>query len=231
LSASRRIRPARAAADFLSVKWGVRRALAFFQSQGINEILLLGKVRPGIVLRRRNFDAQTWKRLEGLKKKSAPEILEAVFALLESQGIKVMSPGFLLAPHFCRPGVLTRTAPSRAILKDIDFGLRVARRTADLEIGQKVVVKDGVVIAVEGLDGPGHPGGRWPDLAGRQGRPDVPGYKNRYSRHGLATIRRLCGGRGAGTSPARSPFQKEESVALADSRGSISPAIGKKRGG
>jgi DUF1009 family protein len=233
---------AAAADSFLSVKWGeFGRALAFFQSQGINEILLLGKVRPGIVLRRRNFDAQTWKRLEGLKKKSAPEILEAVFALLESQGIKVMSPGFLLAPHFCRPGVLTRTAPSRAILKDIDFGLRVARRTADLEIGQTVVVKDGVVIAVEGLEGTDRAIRRSGRLAGpgfvvvKAGRTsqdiriDIPAI-------GLATIQEIvrAGGAALGIESGKVAFfQKEESVALADSQGlSISArAIGKKRGG
>ncbi len=232
-----------AAADsFLSIKPGeLGRALAFFKSRGISEILLLGKVRPGVVFRRQNFDARTWKKLEGLKNKSAPNILDAVFALLEAQGIKVLSPGFLLAPHFCRTGVLTRTAPSRARLKDIDLGLRVARRAADLEIGQTVVVKGGVVVAVEGLEGTDRAIRRGGRLAGpgfvvvkagrtsQDMRVDIPAI-------GLATIQEIAraGGAALGIESGKVAFfQKEESVALADSQGlSIAArAIGKKRGG
>jgi hypothetical protein len=207
----------------------------------MSEILLLGKVRPGAVFRRGNFDAPTWERLAGLRTKSAPDILEAVFTLLEAQGFRVLNPEFLLAPHFCRPGVLTRAAPSKAVLQDIDFGLKVARLAADMEIGQTVVVRDGVVAAVEGLEGTDRAIRRGGRLAGpgfvvvkaartaQDMRVDIPAV-------GLGTVEEIsrAGGAALGIEARKVAFfQKEDSIALADSRG-LSIAVrtgGKKRGG
>ncbi len=230
-----------AADSFLSVRPGeLGRALAFLKNQGISKVLLLGKVRPGVVFRRENFDAETWKRLEGVKKKSTSDLHEAVFAWLEARGIKVLSPGFLLAPHLCRPGVLTKAAPNRTALTDIGLGLRIARQAADLEIGQTVVVKDGVVVAVEGLEGTDRAIRRGGRLAGpgfvvvkagrtsQDMRVDVPAI-------GLGTVQALlqAGGAALGIEAGKVAFfQKDEAVSLADSRG-ISIVVrtsGKKRG-
>jgi UDP-2,3-diacylglucosamine hydrolase len=219
----------RAAADsFLSIAPGeLGRALAFFKSQGISETLFLGKVRPSVVFRRANFDAETWKRLAGLKEKSPSDLLETVFAWLEAGGIKVVNPRFLLAPHFCRPGVLTRAAPAQAILKDIRLGLKVARQAADLEIGQTVAVKDGVIVAVEDLEGTDRAIRRGGRLAGpgfvvaKAGRTaqdmriDVPAV-------GRGTVESLVRAGGAALAIEAGKvafFQKEEAVSLADSRG------------
>jgi DUF1009 family protein len=52
---------------------------------------------------------------------------------------------------------------------DVDFGFRMARETARLEIGQTVVVKKGVVLAVEGFEGTDQCLARGGKLAGRDG--------------------------------------------------------------
>jgi DUF1009 family protein len=217
-----------AADAFLSVKPGeFGRALAFFKGQRVSEILLLGKVRPGVVFRRENFDAETWRRLEGVRERSALGILEAAFAFLEAQGFEVLSPGPLLAPHFCRPGVLTRATPTQAARKDIGFGLRIARQTADLEIGQTVVVKDGAVVAVEGMEGTDRAIQRGGRLAGpgfvvvKAGRTyqdmkiDVPAV-------GLDTVKTLlrAGGAVLGLEAGKVAFfQKQAAISLADAQG------------
>lgn len=213
---------------FLSAGPGeLGRALAFFKKQSVSEILLLGKVPPGAIFRRENFDAETWRRLERLKARSASGILEAAIDLVEDQGFKVLSPGPVLAPYFCKPGVLTRTAPTAAMLKDIGFGLRIARKTADLEIGQTLVVKDGLVIAVEGMEGTDKAIQRGGRLAGKgfvavkAGRTsqdiriDVPAV-------GLETLKALlrAGGAALGLEAGKVAFfQREEAVSLADTYG------------
>lgn len=219
----------RAAADaYLTVKPGeLIRAVAFFRDQNVSEILLLGKVRPGVVFRRGNFDAQTWKRLEGVKQRSALGILDAAFAFLKSQGFKVLSPGPFLAPQICKAGVLTKAAPTRAVLEDIVYGLRIARQAADLEIGQTLVVKSGAVIAVEGMEGTDRAIRRGGRLAGpgfvvvKAGRTsqdlriDVPAV-------GLNTVKILseAGGIALGIEARKVAFfQRPEAVFLADSQG------------
>jgi DUF1009 family protein len=221
-------RLAGAADAFLSVKPGeLRRAVAFFKRHRVTDLLLLGKVWPGVVFRRQNFDVETWRRLEKIKDRSASGVLEAAIAFLEAQGFKVLSPAPFLAPHFYKPGVLTRSAPSPEVLEDIRLGLRVAGQLADLEIGQTLVVKGGVIVAVEGMEGTDRAilrGGRLAGpgsvviKAGRTAqdmRVDVPAA-------GLDTVKALLRARGAALAIEAGKvalFQKEEAVSLADAHG------------
>jgi DUF1009 family protein len=51
----------------------------------------------------------------------------------------------------------------------VEFGFRMAREIARLEIGQTVVVKNGAVLAVEGFEGTDRCLARGGELAGRDG--------------------------------------------------------------
>jgi len=53
--------------------------------------------------------------------------------------------------------------------EEIEFGHRTAREIARLEIGQTVVVKDGVVLAVEGFEGTDKCIARGGELSGKDG--------------------------------------------------------------
>lgn len=203
------------------------RAMAFLRGRGVSEILLLGKIRPDVVFRRDQFDAETWRRVGRIKRKSASDVLREAFGFLEANGFRVLNPAPLLAPHFCRPGVLTKTNPSRAILEDVVFGLKVARQAADLEIGQTLVIKGGAVVAVEGMEGTDRAIRRGGRLAGpgfvvvKAGRTaqdmriDVPAV-------GLGTVKALLesGGAALGIEAGKVAFfEKKESISLADSQG------------
>ena len=43
--------------------------------------------------------------------------------------------------------------PTKQELEDIEFGLPIARKLADMEIGQTLIVKNKTVVAVEALEG------------------------------------------------------------------------------
>ncbi len=74
--------------------------------------------------------------------------------LLRCCGIRVLAP-----QHFCpalcpdRRGKLGKLAPSRAACKDIAYGRLVLDRIASLDMGQGVVVAQGLVLALETLEG------------------------------------------------------------------------------
>lgn len=213
---------------FATVKPGeVAKAVAFFKSHDVTDILFLGKVRPEVIFRPVLLNGQARKLLGRAKERSAIGILQVLFRFLEAGGFKVMDPAPILKPYFCRPGVLTRKRPSPERLKDIDFGLKMARRAADLEIGQTLVVKERSVIAVEGVEGTDRAIKRGARLAGpgfvvaKAGRSaqdmrfDVPAV-------GLETVRAIVrGGGGALALEAGKVafFQREEAVAMADSHG------------
>ncbi|MDR7485858.1 MAG: UDP-2,3-diacylglucosamine diphosphatase LpxI [Armatimonadota bacterium] len=80
-------------------------------------------------------------------------LLESLAALLAEQGIVLVDQtrfvGDLLAP----PGVLTARPPTPEEEADLAFGRTVARRLADLDVGQTVVLRRGIILAVEAAEG------------------------------------------------------------------------------
>ncbi len=203
------------------------RIVSFFKKHGLGEVLMLGKVRPSSIFRQDNFDNSGRLLLEGIKEKSPTTLLKAAIDYLESEGLDVVSPFSILQPFFCEEGVLTKVQPSSDLAEDIDFGIRVARRLADLDIGQTLIVKNTAVVAVEGMEGTDQTIQRGGKLAGKgfvavkaartsqDMRMDVPAV-------GFDTVRCLIkAGAGALGLEAFQVafFQKEEAVALADSNG------------
>jgi DUF1009 family protein len=81
------------------------------------------------------------------------KLLRGVAAELESEGIRVISSTEYLPRLVPAPGVLTRRAPKSRERADVAFGLEVAKTIGVHEIGQTVVVKDGLVLAVEAVEG------------------------------------------------------------------------------
>ena len=52
-----------------------------------------------------------------------------------------------------KSGLLTGTAPKENLRRDIEVGWQVAKQMGALDIGQAITIKDGVVIAVEAIEG------------------------------------------------------------------------------
>jgi DUF1009 family protein len=58
-----------------------------------------------------------------------------------------------LKDSLAKKGVLTKRAPSETEWKDIRFGRSIVKGIGKLDIGQTIVVKNGVVLAVEAIEG------------------------------------------------------------------------------
>jgi len=72
---------------------------------------------------------------------------------LASCGIVLENSTMYCKEHLATAGVMT-TAPPRPSLKgDIEFGWEIAKKLAELDIGQAVAVKEKEVIAVEAIEG------------------------------------------------------------------------------
>lgn len=80
-------------------------------------------------------------------------LLQRLAALLAARGIVLVDQtrfvGDLLAPS----GLLTLRPPTPGEAADLAFGRMVARRLADLDVGQTIVVRRGVILAVEAAEG------------------------------------------------------------------------------
>ncbi|QJA06688.1 LpxI family protein [Thermosulfurimonas marina] len=127
--------------------------LKTFRGAGVREVCLLGKVEKPRALREALPDLRAlllWKRLAS---RNDDALLREVCREFEKEGLRVVSPADLLPELLTPEGVLTRKAPSKEEWEDIRFGLSLAREIGRLDIGQCVVVKDRMVVAVEAMEG------------------------------------------------------------------------------
>lgn len=80
-------------------------------------------------------------------------LLTGIGRILEQNGFRMLGVKDV-APDLLMPeGVLTRSAPDAAASADIDIGMSALRALSPFDIGQAVVVIDGHVVAVEGIEG------------------------------------------------------------------------------
>ena len=88
-----------------------------------------------------------------LRSKHDHSILEAVANELAIDGIELISSIDYVKDLLADKGCLTKRKPTENETADIEFGWKIAKEVAGMEIGQCIVVKDKIVLAVEAIEG------------------------------------------------------------------------------
>lgn len=139
------------------------------KKEGITRAVMAGQVRHTRLFGQVRLDARAMALLAGVKDKKANSLLGAVADELLREGIELIDSATYLSHLLPSPGILTRRKPTQNEWRDIEFGHKMAKEIAGLDIGQTVVVKDQAVLAVEGMDGTD----RTIKRGGKLGRGDV----------------------------------------------------------
>lgn len=126
--------------------------LAYVRSTGIHSIILAGQITP-IALFTTRFDALTRACLRSLRIKNAHTLFGEVIRLLAENGVTTLPSSYFMGAHLPAPGVLTQRAPDEREWSDITFGHKIAMEICDRDIGQTILVKDGMILAVEAFEG------------------------------------------------------------------------------
>ncbi len=120
---------------------------------GAESVVMLGSLAKARFFRDAWPDAAGLKLIAGVAIRSDDNLLRAVARWLEEQGLPVVDPTPFLRDRLAPRGVLGKRAPSDAEWADARYGLELARGIGRLDLGQTVVVKDRVGIALEALEG------------------------------------------------------------------------------
>ncbi len=128
--------------------------LKWVKKENVTDVVFVGKF-PKVNLLRTLYklDWEAVKFLSKLKNFNDESIQLAVGELLESHGVLVRAQSDFLQELFPEVGVLTKRIPTADEYADIEYGIGVARELARQDIGQTVVVRDRMVVALEGLEG------------------------------------------------------------------------------
>ena len=128
--------------------------LSLLRNNNVTELVLAGGVRrPSIVSLRPDWRAAKLFARVGLRAIGDDALLSAVVDEFEKEGFRVLGADELLEAEPLRKGPMGRIYPDAAAEADIAHGLRIARAIGALDIGQAVVVQQGLVLGVEAIEG------------------------------------------------------------------------------
>ncbi|ALA59927.1 LpxI family protein [Nitrospira moscoviensis] len=124
-----------------------------FQDDGVRQAVMLGGIKKTHVFSTVRPDFRALALAARLALWKDDDILREIAAELEREGITICESTFGLEGILVDEGTLTSREPSKKEWEDIRCGWDVAREIGRLDIGQCVVVKDRVVVAVEAVEG------------------------------------------------------------------------------
>jgi DUF1009 family protein len=114
---------------------------------------MLGSVAKARFFRDVWLDGAGLRIVAGLAVRSDDNLLRAIARWLGEQGVEVVDATPYLADRLAPEGVLGAVSPTEPEWADARYGLELARGIGRLDLGQTVVVKDRVGVAVEALEG------------------------------------------------------------------------------
>jgi len=200
--------------------------IRWIAEQNYGGAILAGQINP-LSLFRTRFDAATRQWLAAMPSKNAHSIYGKLIEEMERAGINVLAASSFMDGHLPGVGQLTKRTPDEREARDVEHAAKVAHDVGVHDVGQTVLVKDGMVLAVEAFEGTnaairrgGKLGGKGAVVykAAREGhdmRFDIPvvGLKT------LKTMRRAGATALAFQAGRLVMLEREEIVAFADKHG------------
>ena len=136
-----------------------------FKEDGVHQAVMLGGIKKTHVFTTLRPDFRTLALATRLALWKDDDILREFAKELEREGIAICESTFGLEGILVEEGTLTARTPSEKEWEDIRYGWEVAHEIGRLDIGQCVVIKDRVVVAVEAVEGTDEAIKRGGDLA------------------------------------------------------------------
>jgi DUF1009 family protein len=124
-----------------------------FKDDQVHQAVMLGGIKKTHVFTTVRPDFRTLALAARLALWKDDDILREIAKELEKEGIVICESTFGLEGILADEGPLTARLPSEKEWEDIRYGWEVAHEIGRLDIGQCVVVKDRVVVAVEAVEG------------------------------------------------------------------------------
>lgn len=133
----------------------VGKAIRTLRSESVKKIVFAGGLkRPKFSsLRPDAGGVKLLARISKAKFIGDNSLLSIVIRFFEGSGFEVIGVEKILDNLLMPKGVLGQIEPNNSAMKDIEIGTEIARDIGKLDIGQSIIIQQGVVIGVEAVEG------------------------------------------------------------------------------
>jgi UDP-2,3-diacylglucosamine hydrolase len=129
----------------------IGKLISYFKKSGVSDAVMAGGIRKTRIFEMRP-DLRALSILARLKEKKDDALLRALADELEREKIHIKESTLYLTTLLAEEGELTRRL-TKEEKEDIEWGWPLAKSIGSLDIGQCIVVRDGVILAVEAIEG------------------------------------------------------------------------------
>jgi DUF1009 family protein len=133
----------------------LERAFGLLREHGVEEVVFSGAFRrPSLAALRPDGRALRFLARYGGRLMSDDRLINGLIEMCErEEGFRVVAADSVLAGLLANEGALGRHAPTEEERRDIDTGIEVATTLGRMDVGQAVVVHQGIVLGVEAIEG------------------------------------------------------------------------------
>lgn len=132
----------------------VGKMLKAFRNNNVYEIVLAGGIkRPSFKELIPDWEGMKMVGKLAMKKMSDDNMFRAVINEIEKLGFKIVGIEEVVPEMLFYEGIYGKVKPSKDDIDDINRGITVAKALGAVDVGQAVVVQEGMVLAVEAIEG------------------------------------------------------------------------------
>ena len=123
------------------------------KEEGIKQLTFLGKVSKSIILKRPKFESKAFDFIKRAVRLNDDKVMLMLIEELENIGITIIDQTTFIKNLMIPSGILGKVQPTKEQVEDVNYGYWLAKETGKLDIGQSVVIKDKMIMAVEAIEG------------------------------------------------------------------------------
>lgn len=140
--------------DFMTQMGAAGAIIKKLKDENVRDIIFIGGIkRPSFKNLKPDLKGTKILAKIGFKSLGDDSLLKLIADELKKEGFNLISAQDVLDDVLAPQGVWTTTQPNEQDLSDIRRGEEVARSLGLADVGQSVVVQDGIVLAVEAIEG------------------------------------------------------------------------------
>lgn len=123
------------------------------KEENIKQATFLGKVHKRVLLQLHKFDSRAIELLKAAQRLNDDEVMLMIVREFEKLGITVLDQTIFIKNLMIPAGVLGKLKPTKEQLEDVNYGFWLAKEMGKIDVGQSVVIKDKMIMAVEAIEG------------------------------------------------------------------------------
>lgn len=133
----------------------IGQSIKILKQAGVEDVVMVGPIRrPSWLEIRPDSKGALWLARLAKNAFGDDSTLRIIIDEIEKEGFKVVGAEELIGSTIlATPGQLGNIAPDEQALKDIQHGIKVANLLGQADVGQSVIVQDGLVLGMEAVEG------------------------------------------------------------------------------